>query len=160
MYIDSSGIHFKVFLFSVGFGFMIGLLYDFFKVFRTAISKSKKLIFIQDILFFLITSVITFLFLLSVNAGRFRFYIFAALAVGFAVYFFTFSRMFFNLSLKILEKIKSVFLLWGAVVSFPFRKILSPAGNLWKKLNKNLLNLCKKTFFQKKTLENENSFGI
>lgn len=160
MYIDSSDIHFKVFLLSVGFGFIVGLLYDFFKVFRTVVLRSKKGIFIQDILFFLIIAVITFLFLLSINGGRFRFYIFVALAVGFAVYFFTFSSFFFGFSLKFLEKIKSAFLLFSTVISFPFRKILKSSGKLRKKLKENLIKLPKKINFKQKPLENENSFGI
>ncbi|MBR6620524.1 MAG: spore cortex biosynthesis protein YabQ [Clostridia bacterium] len=160
MYIDSTDIHFKVFLFSVGFGFIVGLLYDFFKVFRTVVLKSKKGIFIQDILFFLFIAVITFLFLLSINGGRFRFYIFVALAVGFAVYFFTFSSFVFGFSLKILEKLKSAFFLLSTIISFPLRKILKPAGKIRKKFKEILIKLSKMIKFKQKPLENENSFGI
>lgn len=160
MYIDSTDIHFRVFLLSVGFGFFVGLLYDFFKVFRTVVFKSKKGIFVQDILFFLIVAVFTFLFLLSINGGRFRLYIFIALAVGFAVYFFTFSNSFFGFSLKMLKKIKSIFLLIGTVISFPLGKILKLIGKIRKKLKENLIKLPKKIKFKQKPLENENGFGI
>lgn len=160
MYIDSTDIHFRVFLLSVGFGFFVGLLYDFFKVFRTVVLKSKKGIFVQDILFFLIVAVITFLFLLSINGGRFRLYIFIALAVGFSVYFFTFSNFFFEFSLNLFKKLKCIFLLLGSVISFPFGKLLKSSGKLRKKLKEILIKLPKKIKFKQKPLENENSFGI
>ena len=160
MYIDSTNIHFKVFLFSLGWGYIIGLIYDLFKVFRTAVLKSKKGIFIQDILFFIITSIITFLFLLSVNGGRFRFYIFVALSSGFTVYFFTFSDLFFGICLRIIEKLKQIFLFISIVFSFPFRKILKLFCKLWKNLNKKFIKISKKIKIKEKPLENENSFGI
>ena len=39
------------FLYAVGFGFLIGLLYDVFRAVRHAVSDGKKAFFISDVLF-------------------------------------------------------------------------------------------------------------
>lgn len=140
MYIDDNGFHIQVFLMSVGFGFIVGTLYDMCRFLRMVFIKNNKAVFLQDILFFAVSAVLTFLFLLTVNGGRFRFYIFLALVLGFAVYYFTLGRLMITFGEKALRKIKHFFEFLGRIVSAPFRLFLKPFGKLRKKLRKSLSN--------------------
>ncbi len=134
MYIDNTLYHLRVFLLSVGFGFLTGIFYDITRIVRNNLIKNKKAVFIQDILFFFFSALLCFLFLLSVNDGRFRFYIFAAVLSGFTFYYFSVGRLIMTVSPKIFNRIKHFLFFSGNIISLPFRLLF----NLFVKI-------CKKT---------------
>jgi spore cortex biosynthesis protein YabQ len=74
-----------VFLKSLGVGALCGVLFAFFQGLRVLGLRSKAIVFVQDVSFFLIAGVLTFLFLLDVNFGVVRFYILVGEAVGFLI---------------------------------------------------------------------------
>mgnify|MGYP002623791278 CR=1 FL=1 len=79
-----------VFLKSIGIGYLLGCLYFGFKLLRFFGLRHAVLVFFQDILFFLISAIIVFLFVFEINAGVFRFYIFTGILVGYCIVsFFT-----------------------------------------------------------------------
>lgn len=52
-----------------GLGFLLGAFYDVFRVIRLLMRPSAKVVFFQDLLFFALSSVVTFLFALAVTGG-------------------------------------------------------------------------------------------
>ena len=58
----------RLFLLALGLGFLLGIVYDLFRVVRMAFTMRRVGVFIQDVLFFLTCAAATFLFLLAVNA--------------------------------------------------------------------------------------------
>lgn len=60
----------RLFLLALGLGFLLGIVYDLFRVVRMAFTMRRVGVFIQDVLFFLTCAAATFLFLLAVNQGR------------------------------------------------------------------------------------------
>ncbi len=77
-----------VFLKSVGIGFITGVLWFAFALYRRITGCGKIRTVLLDVLFFVIAAVITFLFLLDINAGVIRFYVFAGEGIGFCLFRF------------------------------------------------------------------------
>ncbi len=72
----------SVFAKSVGMGFLLGALYCAFMLLRRCGLRRTGAVIAEDILFFLLCAVFTFLFVFDVNAGKARFYIFAGEGIG------------------------------------------------------------------------------
>lgn len=63
------------FLFSILLGIFLSIFFDFFKIINFTFEFKNIIIFIQDILYFGISGVITFIFLLAFNNGKISFFI-------------------------------------------------------------------------------------
>lgn len=139
-----------------GLGFLLGALYDVFRVIRLLMRPSAKVIFFHDILFFTLSSVITFLFALAVTGGELRFYLFLGIVTGFTAYYFTVGRAVVRCARSVIVAILWLWnRLWKAVF-FPFRllgrllhrpaaalgrllcKIGRPAADFFKKIAGNM----------------------
>lgn len=107
----------NIFLLSIVFGFALGFIYDLFRIPRIIYNVSTKMIFCQDITYFFICGILTFLFVLVVNCGKLRFFIAAGETIGWCVYNLTVTHatlmIFKFLSMimkKCIEAIKKVVL--------------------------------------------------
>ena len=100
MYSFEQSEQLNLFLLSLGAGFVLGVVYDILRTIRLTISKGKAIIFIFDILYFLIFSLATFLFFLAVNKGEFRSYMIIGEILGFLFYYahITIKNKGFNIS--------------------------------------------------------------
>ena len=87
MYSFEQSEQLNLFLLSLGAGFVLGIVYDILRTIRLTISRGKIIIFIFDILYFLIFSLATFLFFLAINKGEFRSYMIFGEILGFIFYF-------------------------------------------------------------------------
>ncbi len=83
----SHSFSYFVFLKSIGFGFLLGAFGYFFRSLRLFGINRPFAVFLQDILFCFISAVLLFLFVFEVNAGVFRFYIFAGILMGGFVFY-------------------------------------------------------------------------
>ena len=139
-----------------GRGFLLGAFYDVFRVIRLLMRPSAKVVFFQDLLFFALSSVVTFLFALAVTGGELRFYLFLGLVTGFMAYYFTIGRAVMRCAKSVIAAILWLWHgLWKAIF-FPFRllwkllrrpisalarffcKIGRPAADFFKKIAGNL----------------------
>lgn len=114
MYLDTIGEQSRIFLYSCGFGFVLSVLFDVFEFVGEFLPKRKGATIIRDIIYMAFSAVASFIFSLSVDDGSFRFYIYAAFAVGWLVYYFSFGaftrRVRFEVSSffrRLFSKIKS-----------------------------------------------------
>lgn len=155
MYIDDISSQLQVFLYSVGFGFILGAVYDVFRILRVLIIKNNKAVPVQDIVYFLLSSVMTFVFLLVINNGKFRFNILLALITGFAVYYLTLGRFSLNFAVSSTKKIKGIFNAIARVISAPYLLVLALFGKTCRKLPENFKNIKFSRKKAEKTLENK-----
>ena len=133
------------FLYSVLFGAGYCLFYDFFRAFRKLYKPTAFSVFFEDLIYFLIISILTFLLLMSLSNGEIRGYILIGIAVGFTICFFTVSRFFVKILFavfKFLNEIseKTVYLL-NRILIWLFEKIKK-----WAKYCTILLNKTKNLF--------------
>lgn len=97
-----------IFFQSIVLGVIIGVFYEIFRIIRMAHENGRILIFFEDIIFFSVSSVVTFLFILTVNQGQIRFYIILGEIIGLTTYFLTMGvvvNKIFKLIIKMLKKI-------------------------------------------------------
>ena len=62
---------------SCALGVALGFIYDLFRIARMIINPKNIGIFIQDVVYFILSGLITFIFVLCFNSGEARFYILA-----------------------------------------------------------------------------------
>lgn len=155
MYIDDISSQLNVFLYSVGFGFILGFIYDIFRIIRILVIKNNKAIPIQDIAYFLLCAVLTFVFLLVVNNGRFRFNILVALVLGFAVYYLTLGRFVLNWVVFTARKIHIVIFSISRLITVPYRFVLKIFGKTYQKVPEKIKNIENSRKKASKTLENK-----
>ena len=122
----------RIFLDSLVVGIILSFLYDIFKSVRFAFRSNKRHILIQDIMYFLISAFITFLFVLSINHGEIRFYIIAGEIIGFCVYYMTFSRLFMKFSIYVISMLRKAGNKVYLVICIPCLSVLK---KVYKSLN-------------------------
>ncbi|MEH7300944.1 spore cortex biosynthesis protein YabQ [Neobacillus drentensis] len=85
----------------IGMGSVFGAMFDTYQRFLNRPKRKQWIVFINDLLFWIIQALLIFYTLFMVNDGELRFYIFIALLCGFAAY----QSLFKGIYLKLLEVI-------------------------------------------------------
>lgn len=136
---------------SCGMGFLLGIYYDVYRVARLIMRSGKRAVFFQDVLFFLTSAVITFLFALAVMDGRLRFYLFLGEIIGFFCYYFTLGRLVIRFTGTVTAAIVFVWKTFWHLFFAPFRLLLRlirrPArflSNFLKKTGQKSISIFKK----------------
>ncbi len=145
MYLPDASFQNQAFLLSVGFGTLLGLLYDFFRIVRIAANDRKHAVFVQDVLFLAVSAFLTVLFLLVVNNGSLRLYIIFAMAVGFFAYYFTLSRIVIQAGQILLDLFRKLILLLSRLICVPIRPLVRFFAYIHKNVTKKRENNKKKS---------------
>ena len=102
-------------LYSAVIGAVIGSLYDIFRMLRIALPERIRgtraetvIVFFQDILFWIITSLIFIIFIYHANKGHARLIMIASACMGFAVYYITLGRVVIFFSDVIIGTVKKL----------------------------------------------------
>lgn len=133
------------FFLSVVVGFCFGGFYDAFRILRISFKNPKWLVFIEDVVFFTVISIITFWIVLNVNNGKLRGFLAVGELLGAVCYFFSLSIIVMKLAAAIINFFRKL-------ASFIFNRILRPIylnlfkffkfiGKLIKNIEKNLKNI-------------------
>lgn len=80
-----------IFLCTVIGGMVVGFVYDIFRVSRKIIKTKNIIVYMEDIIFWILVSLLTFLVLFVSNAGQIRGYAFIGLILGVIIYAFLIS---------------------------------------------------------------------
>lgn len=89
-------------LYSMFAGVLTGMLFDLYRVLRGFENPNKILTFIEDTLFWILTSIIVFIFLLKTNYAYMREYVYITIALGILIYIFVLSKSFIKVEYKII----------------------------------------------------------
>lgn len=117
------------FLLSMAIGVVIGVLYDLFRILRLSFTDNKVVVVLQDILFWSVSAVLSFLFVFVVNNGEFRAFLAIGELAGFAIYYFTLGVLVIKVSGWLVQGIKGALKFFLKIFLFPFKRIylvLSP----------------------------------
>lgn len=123
VYIQGVAEQTRLFLLSIGFGFLLGILYDVFRTVRLVISDSKGFVIFMDLLYFTFCTFLNFCYLLTLDYGKIRFYIVFAELLGWLIYYFSFGAIAVRVSRFISGLIKRFFRLLTKPIKFILRKI-------------------------------------
>ena len=97
-----------VFLIFILTGFILGILFDVFRILRRSFKTTDFITYIEDVIFWILTGLITLYSLFKFNNGEIRLYIFFGMALGIALYMLTFSKIFVKLSVNIILFVKKI----------------------------------------------------
>lgn len=82
-----------LFLYSIFFGYFVGITYDYFRAFRIIFRTKWFGNIINDLFFWIINIVAFIIYLLNFANGEVRFYIILAIILGITLYFLTISQI-------------------------------------------------------------------
>ncbi len=154
-----------IFLFSAILGAVLGVIYDIIGVFNAVIKENLVRIFAQDVLYFIVSAVITFVYMLVTNGGEIRIYIVVGEAVGWLIYRATLGKFIYKIVLKGVEfaiKIVRIFKNY-AVSKLPKGKIIKVKSAATDKLKVIKAVALKKVFWikpRKKKKSNKNKVKL
>ncbi len=117
----------KLIIFSLLSGIITGVFFDIYRLIRGFENPNKFLTIIQDLLFWTLTSIVVFIFLMYTNEGYINFYVYVCLIIGVYLYLKLLSRVFIKLQYRSLK-------FNGRVVRVVLNVILYPANLLFYKL--------------------------
>ena len=98
------------FLATAAAGAVLGMLYDCFRILRRVMRHKTITTTIEDAIFWIVSTLLMFAFLLNRNFGDIRAFIFMGLALGAVLYFLMFSRYFTKIAMTILRWLKKLLL--------------------------------------------------
>lgn len=152
-----------IFIMLVLLGNLIGVLFDFYRVLRKAYSLRKRGTNLGDAIFWILVTIITYLFLLIYLWGEVRVYVFIAMVIGFLIYLRLFSVRMYHIIFKlhsILSKVIKYIInllmiplrILISVLLFPVRFVAYILILIWKSLKKmkNMVSAIIKKIIHKK----------
>ncbi len=120
-YIQGLSAQTEIFLLSLGFGFLLGILYDIFRTLRLVISRSPSFTVFMDILYFVLCAFLIFCFNLVIDSGKIRLYVLLGDLLGWMIYYFSFGEISIRISNMSVLLVRKVF----RVIFKPFSKLKS-----------------------------------
>jgi spore cortex biosynthesis protein YabQ len=138
--LSSISTQINLLLFSILAGVITGVLFDFYRVFRGLENPNIIVTFIEDTLFWILTAIIVFIFLLSTNYAYMREYVYISIAVGVFLYMWLLSKFFIRAQYKIIRTTAKFFRLTFNFVVYPIQLLIYniKRKNKQKILKKNL----------------------
>ena len=89
-------------------GFLIGIIFDCFRILRKSFKTPDFVTYIEDILFGIITGLLILYSIFKFNNGELRFYLFLGIFFGLLLYFLIFSKVFIKISVTVISIIKKI----------------------------------------------------
>lgn len=93
MYLDTIAMQGRIFLYSVGMGFFLGILFNVSEFIGLFLPKKQIFIIPRDIIFMVLSSFLMFLFSLAIHNGSFKFYVYFGSTAGFVICFFSLGKI-------------------------------------------------------------------
>ena len=106
-------------------GVAIGVLFDIFRILRKSIKTPNIIIYIEDILFWILAGLLILYNIWYFNDGEIRVYMFLGIIIGLLLYMSTLSNIIIKIFSKILQTIIKVLEIPFKTIIAIFRKIIT-----------------------------------
>ncbi|BDR90717.1 hypothetical protein N072000002_25180 [Clostridium tetani] len=107
-------------VFSFLAGFIIGILFDFYRIIRGYNGGNKIITMVEDILFWILVSIIVFIFLLYTNYAYIGCYVYLFITLGTLFYIKFISKSIITFLINILSIVGRVFRVIFNIIIMPF----------------------------------------
>lgn len=104
-------------------GIITGILFDVYRIFR-GLNKIKIITIIEDLLFWSLSSLVIFTFLLYMNYAFLTLYVYIFMAISLALYLRFFSRFFYNFEKGLLGKFYKVIRVTFKNIIYPLKIVI------------------------------------
>ena len=91
-------------------GFLIGTIFDIFRILRKSFRTPDIITYIEDIAFGIIAGVLVLISIIKFNNGDLRLYLFIGIIFGLIIYLLIFSNIFIETCVKIISITKQIFI--------------------------------------------------
>lgn len=135
-YIQGVADQTEIFLYALGFGFLLGVLYDVFRMFRLIISNSGRFVFFMDFLYFAVCTFLIFCFIMVTDSGRIRLYVAFGIILGWIVYYFSLGVIIMRIFNALIKALKQMF----SALFKPFKRL----GRMILQKTRKFAGFCKK----------------
>lgn len=143
-----------LFLIFVINGVIIGILFDFFRILRKSFKTPDFVTYIEDVIFWILTGLLTLYSIFVFNNGEIRFFMFLGIFIGVALYMLLCSTYIIKFSVFIINKTKKIILKIFNIIAYPIKLIY----RILKKVFINVKNMTQKTTkIINKTIKNTKS---
>lgn len=123
----------NLFLVFVVDGFIIGLLFDIFRILRKSFKTSDIITAFEDIVFWTITGILILYTTFVCNNGEIRFFMFVGIFIGTLLYMLLISKYIIKASVSLIKILKKVLTFIFKIVVFPIQCMYKIIGNLLRK---------------------------
>lgn len=134
-------------------GFLLGLFYEIFRILRLMIKTGAVAVFVQDILYWSVSALISFLFILAVNSGQLRIFLLLGIVIGMIVYFFTLGAL-------IMKASKAIIAFIYRVMRFIYGKLVTPVQRFMGFTRKKADRFAKKVQSKNKIIKNNMNYSL
>lgn len=114
----------KLLVFSLMSGIMTGVLFDIYRIIRGFENPNKVITFIEDTLFWILTGIIVFVFLLYTNYAYIGFYVYVFIVLGTYFYIKLISNAFITIQYKFLKGLGKFLRILKNNIVFPIEVII------------------------------------
>ena len=121
-------IYTQIQLFCIFFltGGIIGLLFDFFRILRKTIKTSDFITYLQDIIFWILSSIIIMYNIFTYNNGEIRLYLFLAILLGILFYLLLVSKIIIKINLTCIKFFENILRKIILILKIPFSILFKP----------------------------------
>lgn len=98
----------NLFLIFIVNGFLIGLLFDFFRILRKTFKTNDLMTYIEDILFWILTGCIILYSIFIFNNGEIRLFLFIGIILGILLYMLFLSSHIIKVNVTIINFLKKI----------------------------------------------------
>lgn len=134
-------------------GAFLGIVYDAFRISRIAVKTHNILIFIEDVIFFVIVTVSSFIYIIVNNNGVLRGFLIIGELLGALIYFSTLSIAIIKAANFIIKIIKSILRFIYKIIKMIIKPIIRLVLFVYKILKKVCCKLKKKIKFKRVKIE-------
>lgn len=127
-----------IFLMSAALGAALGVFYDVFRIVRIAVRTPPAVVLIEDLVFSIVCTAATFLFLIGADKGQLRIFLLIGEAVGFALYYCTVGALMIGAARGIIAVIKKVYMFFWKLLVAPILRLLKKIRLFLGKIMKRL----------------------
>ena len=132
-------------------GILVGLLFDIFRVFRKSFKTSDFITIVEDVVFFILSSLLIIYTVFKFNNGELRSFVLMGIISGITIYLKVFSKTFIKVNVNIIESLKKIMKATFSIIIYPIKclsKILKkiivkPVFFVFINLRKNINSLSK-----------------
>ncbi|MFQ9978135.1 MAG: spore cortex biosynthesis protein YabQ [Clostridium cadaveris] len=110
----------KIVIFSILAGVLTGIMFDLYRLYR-GFTTSKIVMIIEDILFWILATIVVFIFLLNTNYAFVSAYVYMSIGMGILLYLRLFSKILRKFYYKTFRSIYKGIRVIGKQISYPFK---------------------------------------
>lgn len=136
MYGVDLSVQFENLMPAIGLGFILGFVYDIFKLIRQIFFNGKTAFFITDMIFVVVCTLSSFMLFIAVNSGRIRGYLVMFEVLAACVYRFTAGQLVSAVTDKFSKVINALCVKVFSVFSVPIKRMYTLLRKVSKRLEK------------------------